>query len=221
MRSLVFAATAMIACFVLPAQALDLGGKGRGGSDKSKGKSDIGVSIDRNGIRVGLGKTKAQTAFGNPGDISPDATAVGRGDGNSSGGRSTPVDAIHERLDALSGRDLVELCAQFETPAYCSDGDKSETEIRHVIGLGLNKRSEGDLRALCNDLSGKGCGNDRPPVQGVSAPVPGVGIKESDVTGQFDSDERAALGRRCAGILKRPGQYDSELLDLCVLMQRI
>jgi hypothetical protein len=221
MRSPLLAATALIACFALPAQALDLGGRDRaGGGSNGSAKAGVGVSIDRNGVGASIGKTDARVSLGNQDGIQPDAAVLGRNDGLSNGGRSTPVDAIHARLEALSDRELVELCLEIEGPSDCADGDQS-TELLHVIELGLNKLSEKELNALCSELDGKGCESHEPPVPGPSGPVPGIGTKESDVTRQLDSDERAALDRRCVGVLKRPRQYDPELLNLCILMRRI
>jgi hypothetical protein len=218
MRSPLLAATALIACFAFPAQALDLGGKDRAGGNNGKGKAGIGLSIDRNGVSASIGQTEARVGLGNQTGIDTDAAAPGDDDGVSNGGRSTPLDAIHGRLDALSDRDLVDLCLAIEDPTACSEGDKSKTELLRVIGPGLNRLSEQDLTALCSEL---GCESYEPSLPGQGGPAPGAGIKESDVTSQLNSDERDALSRRCLDILKQPGQYDTELLNLCVLMQRI
>ena len=218
MRSPLLAATALIACFALPAQALDLGGKDRAGGNNGKGKAGIGVSIDRNGVSASIGETEARVGLGNQTGIETDAAVLGNNDGVLNGGLSTPLDAIDGRLDTLSDRDLADLCLEIGDPTSCSDRDKSKTELLHVIGTGLNRLSEQDLSALCSDL---GCESYQPPLPGQSGPAPGAGIKESDVASQLDSDERDALSRRCLDILKRPGKHDSELLNLCVLMQRI
>ena len=218
MRSPLLAATALIACFAIPAQALDLGGKDRAG-DNRKGKAGISVSVDRNGVGARIGETGARVSISNRAGINSDDAVLGTNDRVSNRARSTPLDGIHGRLESLSDRELVELCLEIEDPTYCSEGDKSKAELVHVIGLGLNKLSEKELAVLCGSL--EGCEGYPSPDTGQSGPVPGAGIKESDVTRQLDSDERAALGRRCLDILKRPQRHDADLLDLCVLMRRI
>jgi hypothetical protein len=139
--------------------------------------------------------------------------------------------SVKARLDVLTNEDLLKICLTIGKGSACGNGS-NRAQLLSVIDTNLALLQPYQLLSLCLNIGASGCGIVGPGNGGGGGGNGGGGNGGGGnggggngggglppVLASMSASELAVRQRQCETVLKRPFEYEPDLIDLCRLLR--